>query len=77
MEALAYPVGGAQAFSDETKQAAREVGFRVAFTYVSRINFPSGIDPFAIHRIGIESEMSSPLFRVRLASAAATGRFLL
>jgi len=39
-DALAYPVGGRNSFTDATQRAAQEAGYRVAFSFHGGVNLP-------------------------------------
>jgi peptidoglycan/xylan/chitin deacetylase (PgdA/CDA1 family) len=68
---LAYPVGGAETFTDTTKRLAREAGYRAAFRFWGGLNRSSMIDPFAIARVGVEHAETWSQFRLRLALATS------
>ncbi len=53
---LAYPVGGYSHFDYETKRIARELGFKLGFSYLTGINRLGQIDPFNVKRIGIQPQ---------------------
>jgi hypothetical protein len=65
IETIAYPIGSRQAFSDLTKRLARELGYRVGFSFYGGINRPGHADPFDVRRIAVELEDSFPLFQTR------------
>jgi len=67
---LAYPVGGANAFTDVTKRLAREAGYRAAFRYWGGINRSSSLDPFGIARVAVEHADTWAQFRLRLTLAS-------
>lgn len=67
---LAYPVGGATAFTEVTKRLAREAGYRAAFKYWGGLNHSSSLDPFAIARVAIEHADTWAQFRLRLTLAS-------
>ncbi len=76
VEAIAYPVGSAQAFSGLTKSLARDAGYRLGFSQYGGINRPGRTDPFDIHRIAVERSVTFPLFRTRAILHNLTGRSL-
>jgi peptidoglycan/xylan/chitin deacetylase (PgdA/CDA1 family) len=65
VETIAYPVGLRRAFSELTKRLAREVGYRVGFSYYGGINRADQTDPFDVRRIAVERSETFPLFRAR------------
>ena len=71
---LAYPDGARDAFNNQTIEAAREVGVRVAFSFYGGTNLANNINTFDVRRVAYESY--APASRVRLSTAAmaATGR---
>ncbi len=52
--ALAYPVGGPQAFNDAVIAAARDAGFRLGLSYIKGGNPLRGFDPFRLRRQHVE-----------------------
>lgn len=66
---LAYPVGGAEAFTEVTKRLAREAGYRAAFRFSGSLNRSSTVDPFAIARVGVGHAETWSQFRLRLTLA--------
>jgi peptidoglycan/xylan/chitin deacetylase (PgdA/CDA1 family) len=73
IRAMAYPVGGSDAFSDSTKRLAREAGFRAAFSYYGGFNRPDTFDPFDLRRIAIERYDSLNITKLRLNMWNLTG----
>ncbi|HEX8030337.1 MAG TPA: polysaccharide deacetylase family protein [Vicinamibacterales bacterium] len=73
-ELFAYPVGGPGAFTEVTKRAAREAGYRAAFCYYGSLNLPATTDMYAIARLAVEHDQTPAQFRLRLATAAIGGR---
>ncbi|MBX3206858.1 MAG: polysaccharide deacetylase family protein [Labilithrix sp.] len=73
-DCLAYPVGGPEAFSDETKRHARDTGYRFAFSNYGGINLAGRIDPFDVKRIGMDLGETASQLRFRLAASASAGR---
>lgn len=64
---LAYPVGGRDAFDDRVVRTARELGFRIACSYLPGLNPARGEDWFALRRIAVERETGPAMFAARLA----------
>jgi peptidoglycan/xylan/chitin deacetylase (PgdA/CDA1 family) len=70
VEALAFPVGSRQSFSETTLQCVRAAGYRLAFSYYGGVN-TRGMDPFNILRMSID-RMSVAQHRLRSAVAGTT-----
>jgi peptidoglycan/xylan/chitin deacetylase (PgdA/CDA1 family) len=73
-DCLAYPVGHHDSYSDTTIEAAKEAGYRFAFTNFGGINTPDDIHPFHVRRLGMDLGDTLPYFRLRLALSNVTGR---
>jgi peptidoglycan/xylan/chitin deacetylase (PgdA/CDA1 family) len=73
---LAYPVGTADAFNAASREAARQAGYRIAFSYFGGFNRPGACDRFNICRVGI-GPSSRARFEMQTALAAVTGSFWL
>lgn len=56
VRSLAYPVGGTQHFTEETKQIAARCGYAVAFSYGTGINRWEQIDAYNIRRISTDGD---------------------
>lgn len=64
---LAYPVGGASAYSPAVIDAARDAGYRLACTYIHGTNrWPPG-NPYRLRRIAVERAVDQPWFAASLA----------
>lgn len=74
VDVLAYPVGGRTSFTDQTQVAAREAGYRAAFSFYGGINLRGKRSAYDINRIGINNQ-SLRRFRVQTGVCRATGRF--
>ena len=72
IEALAYPVGKRNTFSDVTVATAIRCGYRAAFSYYGGFNRPGHMDRFDIRRQSIETATSMSRFRLQLQVGAAT-----
>jgi peptidoglycan/xylan/chitin deacetylase (PgdA/CDA1 family) len=72
-DVLAYPVGARSSFTAETVRALKNAGYRAAFSYYGGVNGPGSTNVFDIRRIPVESDLTQPLFRLRLALASSTG----
>jgi peptidoglycan/xylan/chitin deacetylase (PgdA/CDA1 family) len=72
IEALAFPVGSRESFSETTLGCVRAAGYRLAFSYYGGVN-ARGMDPFNILRMSVD-HMSMAQHRLRSAVAAATAR---
>jgi peptidoglycan/xylan/chitin deacetylase (PgdA/CDA1 family) len=56
---IAYPFGGREHFNEETRAAAREIGYRLGFSLVPGINRTGQLDELAICRIIPPSDIDS------------------
>jgi peptidoglycan/xylan/chitin deacetylase (PgdA/CDA1 family) len=66
---LAYPVGGPADFSEETRWALEQAGYRAAFSYYGGINHRATFDRFDLRRVSIEAGTPSARFRMQLTIA--------
>jgi peptidoglycan/xylan/chitin deacetylase (PgdA/CDA1 family) len=60
--ALAYPFGGRNAFDDRVVTLARQLGYRIATTYIPGVNRAGRLDPFALVRQHVERDTSRAYF---------------
>jgi peptidoglycan/xylan/chitin deacetylase (PgdA/CDA1 family) len=74
VDALAYPVGAASSFSDQTMQLAQEVGYRAAFSFYGGTNLPRRTQRYDIRRVAVCGQ-SWPRFRVQTTVCRLTGNF--
>jgi peptidoglycan/xylan/chitin deacetylase (PgdA/CDA1 family) len=75
VDALSYPVGSRESFSNVTHACLRETGYRTAFSYYGGVNLPSGVAPLDVARIPVDRTIL-PHYRLRVGLAAAMGRQL-
>jgi peptidoglycan/xylan/chitin deacetylase (PgdA/CDA1 family) len=75
--AIAYPFGWPGTYSQATKTAAQETGYRLAFASRTGVNQPGAFDPFEIKRLGVGSGDSPAMLRARTALFSAFGRSFL
>ena len=73
-DALAYPVGIATSFSDQTQQLARETGYRAAFSFHGGTNLAGMTRRYDVRRIGVGGQ-SWPRFRIQAAICRTTGNY--
>jgi peptidoglycan/xylan/chitin deacetylase (PgdA/CDA1 family) len=73
-DALAYPVGIKGSFTRQTQLAAREAGYRAAFSHHGGTNLPGRMYRGDINRIGIGSQ-SWKRFRVQTSVCSFTGKY--
>jgi peptidoglycan/xylan/chitin deacetylase (PgdA/CDA1 family) len=73
-DALAYPVGAPNSFSELTQELAREVGFRAAFSFYGGTNRPGKIRRYDVKRVGV-GHQSWPRFRVQAEISRITGSY--
>ncbi|MFT3859348.1 MAG: polysaccharide deacetylase family protein [Aquabacterium sp.] len=69
---IAYPTGGANAYSEQVLTCARQSGYRFAFTYEGGVNEPGTWDPYKVRRSAVERYSTRERFQ---ASLAAPGIF--
>jgi peptidoglycan/xylan/chitin deacetylase (PgdA/CDA1 family) len=74
--ALAYPYGGAGAYTHVTQRVAREAGYQLAFTAQRGINRPGRTRPFALARVSVGYADSPTLVHTRNVLYAAFGSSL-
>ncbi len=67
---VAYPHGGPDAYTEETKTIAAEVGYRAAFTAIEGVNVQGAADRFALKRFNCGLSDSVTLLRTRVALRA-------
>lgn len=63
VEALSYPVGGLNAYSDEVIAALRSYGYRVGCTYINGSNTSPVVDVFKLRRLPVERCFDEGWFR--------------
>jgi len=73
-DAIAYPVGDRDCFSEQTQLLAREAGYRAAFSYYGGTNMPGATPPFNVKRIGV-GDRSWSRFRVQADVCRLTGHY--
>jgi peptidoglycan/xylan/chitin deacetylase (PgdA/CDA1 family) len=76
IDTLAYPVGKLDTFSADTFTALRSASYETAFSFYSGVNRPGHIQPFDVLRCSVDA-VTRPLFRLRIALRAASGRDLI
>lgn len=65
--ALAYPVGGPDAYDDAVIEAARKAGYQVACSYVAGTSPLDGRSRYALRRIPVERSVDRRWFEAMLA----------
>ncbi|MGH9616706.1 MAG: polysaccharide deacetylase family protein [Acidobacteriaceae bacterium] len=73
-DVLAYPVGGKSSFTDQTQRAARDAGYRAAFSFYGGINLRGSTSPFDVNRVGVGRE-SWDRFRVQTTVCRISGKY--
>jgi peptidoglycan/xylan/chitin deacetylase (PgdA/CDA1 family) len=73
-DVLAYPVGGRTSFSDQTQKAARDAGYRAAFSFYGGTNLQGNTSPYDVNRIGVDGE-SLGRFKVQTAVCRSSGKY--
>lgn len=75
---LAYPVGIRTAFSRDSKEAARKAGYDAAFSFYGGVNrLDTATEPFDVRRMAVDADLSEERFRLRVALAGFTGRYVM
>jgi peptidoglycan/xylan/chitin deacetylase (PgdA/CDA1 family) len=74
VEVLAYPVGGKNSFTDQTQSAARDAGYRAAFSFYGGTNLHGKTAPYDVNRIGVDNQSCSR-FRVQTSICRFTGKY--
>jgi len=71
VSSLAYPVGGVDAYTEETASIAQECGYRLAFTFPrgGGVSHRAVTDRFAIPRLSLEPEFKLADIQYSVASA--------
>lgn len=73
-DTIAYPVGSKSAFTDETKRAARDAGFKAGFSFYGGTNKPGRMDRFDVKRVSFPNYASHARMRTATGLIAASGR---
>jgi hypothetical protein len=73
-DAIAYPVGARDSFTDLTQTLAHEVGYRAAFSFYGGTNLPGRISPYNVGRIAI-GDQSWDRFQAQTAVCRFTGSY--
>ncbi|RKY17929.1 MAG: hypothetical protein DRQ55_14595 [Planctomycetota bacterium] len=69
VDTLAYPVGGASAYTQETQELARRCGYRAAFNFIANANPCPTTSPFDLYRMGVGDNAEPADFRFLTAFA--------
>jgi peptidoglycan/xylan/chitin deacetylase (PgdA/CDA1 family) len=72
-DVLAYPVGARMSFTDRTQRAARDAGYRAAFSFYGGANLQGSTSPYDVKRIGVGGE-TWRRFRVQKAVLRISGK---
>jgi peptidoglycan/xylan/chitin deacetylase (PgdA/CDA1 family) len=73
-EVLAYPVGHKSSFSEQTESAARELGFRAAFSHHGGTNLRGKTSAYDVKRIRIGAQSWSR-FQTKVSFCRVTGKY--
>jgi len=66
---LAYPVGRADSFTEQTQLLAKQSGYRVAFSFMTGINFKlDQSSAFALKRISVDGNKSVEALKMQILS---------
>jgi len=71
VRSVAYPVGGHEHFTSETRKAAEACGYRAAFSFATGTNTWHNMDRFAIARVSAPVSMSLTVAKARLPACFA------
>jgi peptidoglycan/xylan/chitin deacetylase (PgdA/CDA1 family) len=71
---IAYPVGARTSFTRETQNAARDAGYRAAFSFYGGTNMPGRTAPYDVNRISVD-DRSLNRFRVQTNICRFTGSY--
>jgi peptidoglycan/xylan/chitin deacetylase (PgdA/CDA1 family) len=63
MRYFSYPVGGANAFNQDTRECLRRAGVEYAFSYYGGINRSEDWDDYDLRRVAVETYVDMDLFR--------------
>jgi hypothetical protein len=74
VDALAYPVGNVNSFSDQTEKLAREAGYRASFSFYGGTNKAGMTRSYDIKRVGV-GDQSWSRFQVQAAICKVTGSY--
>jgi peptidoglycan/xylan/chitin deacetylase (PgdA/CDA1 family) len=74
IDAVAYPVGQPFTFNGLTKRLAKEVGYRIGFSYYGGFNRTGHMDLLDLRRTTVEFEHTFPQFRTRATLQTLLGR---
>jgi len=74
IDALAYPVGGTNSFSEQTQQLAKDAGYRAAFSFHGGTNLPGKMRPYDVKREGV-GDQSWTRFQVQAAVSRWNGSY--
>ena len=75
VQSIAYPVGGRDAFTDITRDAAEKAGYRLAFSYYGGVNLADSFHPYDMARVAVY-HVTTARFKLQATLTAVTGRSL-
>jgi peptidoglycan/xylan/chitin deacetylase (PgdA/CDA1 family) len=73
IQSLAYPVGAPDSFNEQTQEALRKAGYRIAFSFHGGKNVAGRTSRYNVRRHHVGVGDGEPLFRVRTSTAAILG----
>jgi peptidoglycan/xylan/chitin deacetylase (PgdA/CDA1 family) len=73
-DVLAYPVGARTSFTTQTQNAARDAGYRAAFSFYGGINTRGKTSPYDVNRISVDDK-SWNRFQVQTNVCRFTGSY--
>lgn len=74
VDILAYPVGGRTSFSDQTQRAARDAGYRAAFSFYGGTNLKGKTSAYDVNRICV-GDQSWSRFRVQTTICRLSSKY--
>jgi hypothetical protein len=73
IQSLAYPVGAPDSFNEQTQEALRKAGYRIAFSFYGGKNIAGKTGRYDVRRHHVGVGDGEPLFKVRTSTAAILG----
>jgi peptidoglycan/xylan/chitin deacetylase (PgdA/CDA1 family) len=74
MRWFSYPVGGPDAFNDDTRECLRDAGVETAFSYYGGYRRFDDWDRYDVRRVAVDADVADTRFRAMLALPQAFAR---